>query len=132
VTVVGTIWACATALCHRAPHALERLCRTGVRQTPCGALDVGACDHPTRTAALHEVEIDIELARERPYRRQHLQRADARSRLDRLRRRFRARDLADDRAGIFSRRRAEFDQRSSDLDQIAFCAEQPRDRSAPR
>src|SRR5262249_18884172 len=94
-------------------------------------LDVGARDHSAGAAALQEVKIDIELARQSPNRGKHLQPFRATWRLD-LARRFAALNLPDDCAGIRIGAFTVFNQRGADLDQIALSAESPCDGSAPR
>ena len=83
---------------------------------------------------MHQVEIDVELARQRPHGWKHLQ-----GPCRRRRRRFGcARSflllskLANDGAGIASLTFGKFNERCADLDQIALAAEQARDLAAPR
>ena len=121
------------ALRHRPAHAPQRLGRPRFGQALGGALDVRPRDRPARPAGLHEVEIDVELARQRPDRGKDLKGS----------RRHRGRclgaswrllllpELAHDRSGVALRALGEFDQRSPDLDQVALAAEQARDAAAP-
>src|SRR6516164_9698888 len=82
-----------------AASAFERLRRPRFCQAARGALDIGARDHPASATALHEVKIDIELARQSPNRGEHLQPFGASWRLD-LARRLVALNLTDDCAGV--------------------------------
>ena len=73
------------ALRHGATHAAQRLGRPGIHQALGGSLDVGAGDGAAGAGRLNEVEIDIELARERTHRGKDLQAARARAGSPRLR-----------------------------------------------
>src|SRR6516225_869685 len=117
---------------HGAPHTFERLGRTGLGQATRRTFDIGSRNHPAGTAALDEVEINIELARQSPNCRKHLQPAWSRGRLGLARLRFAALNYADDSAGVRFSSLAKLDQRGTDLDQIAFGAESSRNSSAPR
>src|SRR5262249_54071582 len=96
-----------------------------------GALNIGARDDSAGAAALHDVEIDIELARQGPNRGEYLQAFRATWRLDPARR-FAQLNLADDCAGVRTSALAVLNQHGADLDQIALYAKPLCDGSAPR
>src|SRR5262249_44354000 len=144
VTVVRTTSACAAAMrcamARRMPRSgsagprLARAGGAGFGETLGGALDVGARDGAARTGRLHQVEIDIELARERADRRKHLQgaRRCRRRRLGFARRLFLLAELADDGARVLALPvLGKFDEGRADFDQIALGPEQARDAAAP-
>jgi len=75
---------------------------------------------------LHEIKIDLELARQRANRGKHLQGARLRqawSCLGLVGRRLSGLNLANHRAGVLSGALRKFGQRGADLDQIAFRTE---------
>ncbi len=113
----------------------ERLGRPGLGQALGGALHVGARDGAVGAARLHEIEIDVELARQRAHRGQDLKRLGPRRLARRLRRLASGlllAQLADDRARVRFRPLGELDQRRAHLHQIALGAEQPGDAAALR
>src|SRR5260370_14822137 len=127
ITVVGTTCACANAM----RCAIARRLPLSGSAGPASVKLRAARSTSARVIIRHEVEIDIELARQGPNRGEHLQALRASGRLD-LARRFAALNLADDCAGVRTGALAILNQRGADLNQIALCAESARDGSAPR
>jgi hypothetical protein len=121
------------ALCHGPAHAAQRLGRPHFGETLGRALHIRPRDRATGTGGLHQIEIDLELARERPHGWEHLQGARRRRR-----RRFAnglliLAEFADDSPGVLPLPvLGKFDERSPDLDQIALAAEQAGDAAALR
>ena len=124
---------CRHALRHRAAHAAQRLGRARFGETLGGAFHIRACDRAAGPAGLHEVEVDVELARQRPHSRKYLQGARGRRRRGFASSRLARTELAHDGPRVLPLPiLCEFDQRSADLDQIALAAEQARDAAALR
>ena len=120
---------------HGAAHASERLGGTRLGEALRRALHIGARDGAAGSAGLNDVEVDVELARERPHCREDLKGPRPR----RLGRRLALRrallvtvELADHGAGVLFGPFGEFDQRRAHLDEIALGAEEARDAAADR
>ena len=126
---------CRHALRHGAAHAPERLGRSRLGQALGGPLNICARYRAVGAAGLYEIEIDIELARQRSHRRQNLKRL-CMDRLARCTRRFPSAlspiQLADNRARIGLWPFGKFDERRSHFHQIALGTEQPSDAAAAR
>ena len=88
---------------HGAPHPPQGLGRTGIHHALGRAFHVRSSNGTAGAGCLHQVEIDVELARERANRGKYLERASAcglRAGLARGGALFAAVDLADDGPGI--------------------------------
>src|SRR5262249_21424077 len=98
-----------------------------------GALAARARDRPAGPAGLHEVEIDVELARQRPDRGKDLKGPRRRrgQRLGASRSFLLLPELAHDRPRVALRALGKFDERGSALHQFALAVAQTRDAAAP-
>src|SRR5262249_3993421 len=103
----------------------QRLGRTRFGQALGGALDISPRDRPAGAGGVHKIEVDIELARQRPDRGKDLKGSRRRRgrRLGASRRLLLLPEFAHDRPGVALRTLAKFDQWSPHLDQIALAAE---------
>lgn len=110
----------------------RRACEASAQIRTVAFADIAQDGNDQTALPLDQVEIDLELARRRANGGKDLQSLGARRRLGSPRRTFAAVDLADDRARVGACLFAEFDQRIADLDDIALCAELPRNGTAPR
>ena len=124
---------CRHSLRHCAAHASQRLGRTRFRQALGRALHIHPRNRAAGSGGLHEIEIDVELARQRPHRWKHLQGPRRGRRLCFARGLPVLAELAHHGSRVLSLRIfGKFDERGADLDQIALAAEQARDAAAPR
>ena len=116
-----------SAMARRMPRSLGG---TGLRQTSGGALHVGARDGPVGSGGLDDVEVDVELARQRPHRGKDLQRPHRRRGRPRPRGFFSARSSSPTTVPVSSPRLRQTRPEGSHLHQIALGAEQARDAAA--
>jgi hypothetical protein len=122
---------------HGAPHPPQGLGRTGIHHALGRAFHVRSGNGTAGAGCLHQVEIDVELARERANRGKNLERARAsacglRARLARGDALFAAVDLADDGPGILLLTFRKLDQWRPHLHHIALAAKQPSNTTALR